>query len=153
MPKRKSNPVRRKREANHKREPIASRSHLRNADPSHALVGGWTQRRGKFVSLLLGIRKGRRRKLEFVGEVKTPEGVLVMTFLEDQLRQAETEDSPFVDDVPSSGAVSRHWTAPELVAEIDFPGWTKDTKIAQASLRTVAERASFRNVRWLEPPE
>ena len=105
------------------------------------------------MSLLLGIRKGRRRKLEFVGEVKTPADVLARTFLEDQLRQAETEDSPFVGDVLLSEAVDRHWTAPELVAEIDFPSWTKDTKIAQASLRAVAERASFRNVRWLEPPE
>ena len=45
----------------------------------HAFVGGWSQRRGDFISLLLGVRQGRRRKLSYIGEVKTDPDGLAMT--------------------------------------------------------------------------
>jgi hypothetical protein len=35
----------------------------REAGVRHALVGGWSQRKGRFTGLLLGIRQGKRRKL------------------------------------------------------------------------------------------
>jgi len=119
----------------------------------HAFVGGWTQRRGKFLHLLLGIREGRRRKLRFVGMVPTPSNGLAMNFLEDQLRSAEIEESPFVDAVAVSDAASRHWTAPELIAEVDFAGWSKARTLSHPSLNWVTQRPAVRHAHWLKPPK
>jgi bifunctional non-homologous end joining protein LigD len=116
-------------------------------------VGGWTQRRGRFVHLLLGVRKGRRRKLTFVGEVETPPDDLAMNFLEDQLRSAEVENSPFDSELPVPDTATSHWTAPELVAEVGFSGWTKSHTLSHPSLRWVTQRTAVRHAHWLSPPE
>jgi bifunctional non-homologous end joining protein LigD len=119
----------------------------------HAFVGGWAQRRGDFTSLLLGIREGRRRKLNYIGEVKTDTNGLVINLLEERLREGEVEDSPFVEDVPQHPEHKHHWITPDLVAEIDFNGWTGDTVLSGPSLRSVSERSAFRHPRWVKPPE
>src|SRR5215813_8523558 len=119
----------------------------------HALVGGWTQRRGKFVHLLLGIREGRRQKLRFVAEIEMPADRLAMTFLEDQLRAAESENSPFDGDISSSASVTRHWIVPDLVADVDFSGWTGSHTLRDPSLNWVTQRSAVRHPQWLKPPE
>jgi ATP-dependent DNA ligase len=125
----------------------------KHPETRHAFVGGWTQARGKFLRLLLGVREGRRRKLKFVGEVKTPSNQLAMNFLEDQLRTVEAEESPFDGEVPSSGSETRHWTAPELVAEIRFSGWTKSNLLSHPSINGVTPRTAVRHAHWPKPPE
>ena len=116
-------------------------------------MGGWVQRRGSFVRLLLGVRTGRRRKLTFVGEVETPPDDLAMTFLEDQLRNTEVENSPFDSEIPVAGSVTAHWTAPELVAEVSFSGWTKSHTLSHPSVRWVTQRTAVRHAHWLRPPD
>jgi ATP-dependent DNA ligase len=118
----------------------------------HALVGGWSQRRGDFVSLLLGVREGKRRKLTYIGEVKTDPDGLAMTLLEPRLRESEVEASPFVDELPAQRDRTHHWIAPDVVAEIAFVGWNRDGTIKSASLRAVTERPSFRRANWAVPP-
>lgn len=130
--------------------------HGRKADsePSvqHALVGGWSQRRGDFVSLLLGVRQGKRRKLTYIGEVRTDPDGLAMTLLEPRLREGETEASPFADEPPVRRDHTHHWVAPDIVAEIAFESWNRDRTIKNASLRAVTERPSFRRANWVSPP-
>jgi ATP-dependent DNA ligase len=118
----------------------------------HALVGGWSQRRGDFVSLLLGVRQGKRRKLTYIGEVKTDPDGLAMTLLQPRLREGEVEASPFADEPPAHRDHTHHWIAPDIVAEIAFESWNRDRTIKNASLRAVTERPSFRRANWVSPP-
>ena len=129
-----------------------AKSHQANG-PRHAFVGGWSQRRGEFVSLLLGVRQGRRRKLTYIGEVKTdPEG-LETTLLEPRLRESEVETSPFVDEPPEHPNHRHHWISPDLVAEIEVDGWTRDGIVGKATLKAVTDRPSFRHANWIAPPK
>jgi bifunctional non-homologous end joining protein LigD len=133
--------------------PGARRRKASRNEAQHAFVGGWAQRRGDFTSLLLGIRKGRRRKLDYIGEVKTDPHGLVVNLLEQRLREGEVEASPFVEDVPDHPEHRHHWIAPDLVAEIDFDGWTGGKAVREPSLRSVSERSAFRHPRWVKPPK
>src|SRR5262245_16756599 len=119
----------------------------------HAFVGGWSQRRGNFVGLLLGIRQGKRRKLTYIGEVNTDPGGLAMILLEARLRESEIETSAFVDEPPTHRDHTHHWIDPDVVAEIEFDSWGRDRTIQNASLRAVAERPSFRRANWIVPPK
>jgi bifunctional non-homologous end joining protein LigD len=123
------------------------------AGTRHAFVGGWSQRRGDFVSLLLGVRQGRRRKLTYIGEVKTDPDDLSMTLLEPRLRESEVETSPFIDEPPEHPNHRHHWISPDLVAEIEFDGWTRDGTLGKAALKAVTDRPSFRHANWIAPPK
>lgn len=128
----------------------SSRAH-RSAQ--HALVGGWSQQRGDFIGLLLGVREGRRRKLTYIGEVKTDPGNLATTLIEPRLRESEVEASPFIEDPPHHSDHRHHWISPDLVAEIEFAGWTKDGTVGKAALKAVTDRPSFRHANWIAPPK
>ena len=119
----------------------------------HAFVGGWSQRRGNFISLLLGVRQGRRRKLTYIGEVKTAQHNLATTLLEPRLRESEVETSPFVNEPPEHPDHRHHWISPDLVAEIEFDGWTRDGTVGKAALKAVTDRSSFRHANWIAPPK
>jgi bifunctional non-homologous end joining protein LigD len=129
------------------------RAERKERDVRHALVCGWSQRRGDFVSLLLGVRQGRQRKLTYIGEVRTDPNGLAMNFLEPRLRESEVETSPFVDEPPAHNNHTRHWIAPDVVAEIEFDSWNRDHTIKNATLRAVTERPSFRRANWAMPPD
>jgi len=136
--------------------PKAGSSRARARRPKgaqHAFVGGWSQRRGDFVSLLLGVRQGRRRKLSYIGEVKTNPDGLAMTLLEPRLRESEIETSPFVEQPPEHPGHRHHWISPDLVAEIEFDGWTRDGTVGKAALKAVTDRPSFRHANWIAPPK
>jgi bifunctional non-homologous end joining protein LigD len=122
-------------------------------DAQHAFVGGWSQRRGDFISLLLGVRQGRRRKLTYIGEVRTDPDDLAMTLLEPRLRESEVETSPFVEEPPEHPDHRHHWISPDLVAEIEFDGWTRNGTLGKAALKAVTDRPSFRHANWIAPPK
>jgi bifunctional non-homologous end joining protein LigD len=122
----------------------------KRGEAHHALVGGWSQQRGNFMSLLLGVRHGRRRKLDYLGEVKTDPNGLVVNFLEQRLREGEIETSPFVEDVPDHPGHRHHWVNPDLVAEINVDEWPTGREISQSALRSVSERSAFRHPRWIK---
>jgi ATP-dependent DNA ligase len=123
------------------------------AEAQHALVGGWSQRRGDFSSLLLGVRLGKQRKLTYIGEVTIDPDGLATTLLEPLLREVEAETSPFVEQPPAHRDHAHHWIAPTLVAEIAFDGWGRDGTVTAPSLRAVADRQSFRNANWIALPK
>jgi bifunctional non-homologous end joining protein LigD len=76
-----------------------------------------------------------------------------MNFLEDQLRSAEVEQSPFAGEAPASETLTRHWTAPELIAEVDFSGWSEAHTLSHPSLNSVTQRLAVRHAHWLKPPK
>ena len=86
------------------------------------VIGGWTTTNDQFRSLLVGANRGKH--LIYIGRVGTGYSEAKLKSLMPRLREVASDNSPFTGvGVPrASGSV--HWTRPELVAEIEFAGWT-----------------------------
>jgi bifunctional non-homologous end joining protein LigD len=97
------------------------------------VLGGWTTENGRFRSLLAGVHRNGR--LEYVGRIGTGYGEAITRKLLPALEEFTTDVSPFGGrDAPKKEANIR-WLKPELVAEIDFGGWTGTRMIRHASFK------------------
>lgn len=70
-----------------------------------------------------------------------------------QLKQLETDSSPFSAPIPHKSGRIIHYARPELIAAFEMTSWTNDGVIRQASLQEVRERTD-KNFRpdWINPP-
>lgn len=98
---------------------------------------------GEIGRLLLAARKGEH--LAYVGGVGTGFSRQMSMELRKLLQQIAT-DKPVVN-LERKKAI---FTAPLLVAEIEFRGWTEDGKLRHASFKGVRERADDATVHSLE---
>ena len=97
------------------------------------VLGGWTSERGELRSLLAGVY--RDGLLEYVGRIGTGYGEAVAKKVLPVLEKHTTDVSPFSGkDAPPKEANVR-WLKPELVAEIEFGGWSEDRMIRQAAFK------------------
>jgi bifunctional non-homologous end joining protein LigD len=112
------------------------------------VVGGYTDPGGSrlgFGALLLGVHDANG-DLRYCGKVGTGFNDATLQSLAKRLVKLETKTPPFVDPPRGYEAKGAHWIRPELVAQVSFSEWTRDSTVRHPSFLGLREDKDPREV-------